>query len=285
MHCYIGAHVGACSVALVRMWVYALLHWCACGCIRSLALCAEDAIAAHCAEHLLLYMFVDALAAHCAEHILLYIRHVFRVRKFMLALTLGSSALSSSYRVGLAGRLHHLLRAAASARMASDFGESPWESPELAGDDSQADSVSTVPVRRPANAAPPSPDSIWTQASSLSFRSLGPKPKDISQLADLGQAVLQGPLAARWKRCDAKLGKLTHGSMQARPHSEPPERGGAAFCDDGRHELLESAASPSTKRPRYVLPTATPTKNRPLKRHHTTGSCLLYTSPSPRDRG
>ena len=72
MHCYIGAHVGACSVALVRMWVYALLHWCACGCIRSLALCAEDAIAAHCAEHLLLYMFVDALAAHCAEHILLY---------------------------------------------------------------------------------------------------------------------------------------------------------------------------------------------------------------------
>ena len=54
------------------MWVYALLHWCACGCIRSLALCAEDAIAAHCAEHLLLYMFVGALAAHCAEHILLY---------------------------------------------------------------------------------------------------------------------------------------------------------------------------------------------------------------------
>ena len=153
------------------------MHWCACGCIRSLALCAEDAIAAHCAEHLVLYMFVDALAAHCAEHILLYIRHVFRPRKFMLALTLGSSALSSSYRVGLAGRLHHLLRAAASARMASDFGEPPWESPELAGDDSQADSVSTVPVRRPANAAPPSPDSIWTQASSLSFRSLGPKPQ------------------------------------------------------------------------------------------------------------
>ena len=181
MHCYIGAHVGACSVALVRMWVYALLHWCACGCIRSLALCAEDAIAAHCAEHLLLYMFVDALAAHCAEHILLYIRHVFRARKFMLALTLGSSALSSSYRVGLAGRLHHLLRAAASARMASDFGESPWESPELAGDDSQADSVSTVPVRRPANAAPPSPDSIWTQASSLAFRSLGPKPADAEE--------------------------------------------------------------------------------------------------------
>ena len=169
-----------------------------------------------------------------------------------------------------------MLRAAASARMASDFGESPWESPELAGDDSQADSVSTVPVRRPANAAPPGPDSIWTQASSLSFRSLGPKPKDISQLADLGQAVLQGPLAARWKRCDAKLGKLTHGSMQARPHSEPPERGGAAFCDDGRHELLESAASPSTKRPRYVLPTATPTKNRPLKRHHTTGSARVH---------